>query len=344
MLNTVVQMDRDTILLPDGVSVYQITVSVTDKGELPHSNIFVYQIYDTLDTTRDTFQRVATPYDIENIPTTRNEAITAGVSFFLASVLYRKYSNLSQAVQAKDAIRSRVDNCINAWHTYKVSFEGTELINHPTAEASYEQQLADAYVDARDERVEAEEALVDAEQTLEDARNAVDRAVALSDVYRTWIDFTGQSYSIYWTDYYTAVQSVYTSLMAIFALFRADFLAITGQSYIATGSYGSYPHVSTSDGNTWLSNLQAMQAAAAAFNEESGNGASLQDSFGNFAVAANSGYATQQGVIATANRAVAQALTAKKEAEASLVAAQTAEDAALAAARAVCPDFDPTQV
>jgi hypothetical protein len=42
------------------------------------------------------------------------------------------------------------------------------------------------------------------------------------------------------------------------------------------------------------------------------------------------------------NLAVSSAVIAKKEAEAEVASAQAAEDAALAAALAICPDFVPT--
>jgi hypothetical protein len=45
-----------------------------------------------------------------------------------------------------------------------------------------------------------------------------------------------------------------------------------------------------------------------------------------------------------ADSLVADAVTTKKEAEASLAAAQKAENAALAALMAVCPTFDPASV
>lgn len=339
MLDTLVQMDRTTILLPDGSSVYQISTAVTNKGELPHANIFVFQILDTMDTTRDTFVRVGNPYDLENIPTTRVAAIAAGQEYFLSSTMLRRYADLNTAVQAKDAVRSRIDNSVNAWYTYKTSFEATaEVTTHPTAEAAYEQQLSDAYVDARDARLDAETAVVTANTTLEDAQDDAAAATALQVIYEDAYKFAEQSHGIYWTQYYGAATTfIATHMAARFTAFKGDYTSLSLNVYKSSGVYG--------DGyDTWLTHLQDMEANLSTMSTASGNGSRLDGTFGQFHTQVTDYYTSQQGVISTANVAVASAVTAKKEAEASLAAAQTAEDAALAAVLAVCPTFDPASV
>lgn len=337
MLDTTVQMDRTTIALPTGTSVYQIDAVVLVKGDLPHYNIFVYQILDPLDTTRDTFVRVGTPYDLENIPLTRTTAIAASQEYFLSQTLQRRYSDLNTAVQAKDAVRSRIDNSVQAWRTYSTDFSGTETFNHPTAEATYEQQLKDDYVDARDARIAAEEVVTDADAALVLAETAVTNAIAVSSIYSDDLAFTSQSYSIYWVNYYLAVNTFRTNMAARFTGFLVEYAALSGNPYKPTGSYSnSY--------DAWLAQLQFMDQAITAMNTANSNGTSLDPAFLAHHTLAGGNYSSQQGVIATANVAAANAVTAKKEAEASLASAQLAEDAALAAVLAVCPDFDPSSV
>jgi hypothetical protein len=340
MLDTTVQMDRTTIALPDGTNVYQIDAAVLAKGDLPHPNIFVYQIIDTLDTTRDTFVRVATPYDLENIDVTRTAAIAASQEYFLSSTLQRRYPDLNTAVQAKDAVRSRIDNSVQAWRTYSTDFSGSDTNLHPTAEATYEQQLKDDYVAARDVRIAADEALVTADAALVLAQAAAANAVAISNIYRTDLNFTEQSYVIYWTLYYAAVNTFRTNMVDRFTAFKSDFALITSETYISTGTIPGL----TADEAAWLVHLQAMEANIATMNSASSNGAALDSAFGNFHTSVGGLYTSQQGVIASANVTVANAVTTKKEAEASLASAQLAEDAALAAVLAVCPEFDPSSV
>lgn len=337
MTDTTVVMDRTTIALPSGLSVYQIDATVTVKGDLPHPNIFVYQILDPLDTTRDTFVRVGTPYDLENIPLTRTAAIVASQEYFLSSTLQRRYSDLNTAVQAKDAVRSRIDNSVQAWQTYSTDFSGTETFNHPTAEATYEQQLKDDYVDARDARIAADEVVVDADAALVLAQDAVADAVAIGNIYQADLSFTNQSYAIYWTNYYNAVNTFRSNMAARFAAFLVEYAALSSNPYKPTGSYSnSY--------DAWLAQLQFMDQAITAMTTANSNGTSLEPAFLAHHNLAGGHYTSQQGVIATANVTAANAVTAKKEAEASLASAQLAEDAALAAVLAVCPDFDPSSV
>jgi hypothetical protein len=333
MTDTTVVMTSTTIALPNGSSVYQIDAEVTVKGDLLYPNIFVFQILDPLDTTRDTFVRVGTPYDLENIPLTRVAAIAASQEYFLSSTLQRRYSDLNTAVQAKDAVRSRIDNCVQAWQTYSTDFSGTDTNYHPTAEATYEQQLKDDYVDARDARVAADEVVAAADIALVLAQDAVDDAVAVSTIYRNDLTFTEQSYVIYWAHYYAAENAFAVNMAARFAAFKIQYTSLSGNPYKSSSGYGdSY--------DTWLGQLQIMEVALTDRTNVAGDGAALESAFGNFHASIGGLYTTQQGVIATANVTVATAVTTKKEAEASLASAQLAEDAALAAVLAVCPDFD----
>jgi len=100
----------------------------------------------------------------------------------------------------------------------------------------------------------------------------------------------------------------------------------------------------TSQQATWLVSLQRMEVDLATRTAAAFNGTSLDAAFLAFHLSVGGYYTSQQGVIATANVTAANAVTAKKEAEASLASAQLAEDAALAAVLAVCPDFDPSSV
>jgi hypothetical protein len=352
MLNTVVRHTRVTLALSDGSIVYQLTVDVTDAGELPHRNLFVFEILDTLDATRDAFTRVGNPYDLNNVYTTRAGAITNGQKYYLAASMVKRYADLTIATQAIDAIRSRIDNSVNAWHTYNTVFAGIEDYNHPTAEATYEQQLQDTYSEAKDARIAVETEIAAADLALTLAQDEAADAVDLSNKYKQALDFTTQSYKVYWNDYYAAVgqtggvSGFAAGVVARFNSLILDFLAISGQAYVGSGvPAGAYtPDATTAKLNELLNHLQLLEGVISTFTPKQSNGQSLESSFGGYHISVGGYYTAQQGVISAANVAAAAAVTAKKEAEASLAAAQAVEDAALAAVLAVCPTFDPASV
>jgi hypothetical protein len=151
------------------------------------------------------------------------------------------------------------------------------------------------------------------------------------------LSFTNQSYAIYWVNYFAAVDTFRSNMAARFAAFLVQYAALSSNPYKPTGSYSNA-------WDAWLAQLQFMDQAITAMTTANSNGTSLQPAFLQHHTLAGGNYASQQGVIATANVTAANAVTAKKEAEASLASAQAAEDAALAAVLAVCPDFDPASV
>jgi hypothetical protein len=202
MEKTIVEQDCTTLLQPDGIVVYEITSTVKDKGELPHINLFLFQIINTLSPTEDVFIRVARPYDLETIATDRQIAVNNKAIYFLTAVMSRRYSTLEVAVQAKDAIRSRIDNAVQAWHDYTTEFKGTTDIYHPTAEASYEQALKDNYVSARNARVVAEADVTASNAAVTFAEDAVTAQQIIVGLYSDEVALC-QAKVAYWDDYYT---------------------------------------------------------------------------------------------------------------------------------------------
>lgn len=331
----------------DGTMVYDITSTVLDQGELPHANIFLFTILDPVDPNRDSFTRLANPYDILHVAQTRDSAIAADETTYLASVMTRRYTDIEVAVQAKDAVRSRIDNCVNSWVTYDTQFQGTLEILHPTAEPTYEQQLSDAYAAARDERIAAEATVVLANAAVDLARVTATDSQEFADAYKSETEYCVSAHNAttgYLSMYLNGLGTIsgVTGLLAasntFLATSKVEFETLSGYPYTPSGVIvGLDPSF-----NAWLTAIRAHDAATSTFKQ---NSASYVTTFTSaqtaFCQNANTKYAEKVVESAQDKGALADAIKAKEEADATLVAKESAEAAALAAARAVCPDFDP---
>jgi hypothetical protein len=330
---TRVEYLNNTTALADGTFQYTITASVVDPGELPHPNLFVYQYTDLVDPTQDIFIRVSTPYDLENIPIGRSTSITAGNTFYLTSALVRNYTDLNTAIQAKDAVKSRVNDGVKAWYDYNSTFSGDTTFYHPTADATYEVQLQDAYYAARTTRQEAEVALAATEVTLTAARtSAASQAVIVAN-YKDLLDrltLARNSWALYKGATGTTTGS--SGFASFSQPYQVKMLAMLTAEVANTDAmypvYLGYIHNQDSVIQT-QSNNEYLIPKVDQYLDES------------YALLASNLSAAQAQLTIT-NNAISTATIAKKEAEAELASAQAAEDAALAAAVAICPTFVPT--
>lgn len=342
---TSVEQDRQEILLSDGVTkVYRIRTAVVDKGELPFIQIFVFKIEDEIDSSTDTFTRVGTPYDLETYATSRPTAITNGDDYYLAAEFTRDFTGLETAKQAKDAIYSRIDTLASTWFDYITNFRGVDDISsHPSVSPEFEQQLKDAYADAKADRIQAESDLEDADEALEDAQTAADNAAAIEAIYKDEVDFCIESYNGYWTDFLAVSNQLYTDSNVFFTAMVAAFNAWS--SVDSDSPWPAVPSTGTSQAarTTMHTAMVEYQLDLNIYNSSS-SGGSLAASFLAFCQDANNEYSIAQNNKVARDADVAAAVTAKKEAEAVVTSAQVAEAAALAAVLAVCPDFDPLSV
>ena len=358
MLFTHVQQDCTSVPQSDGSTVYDITSAVIDAGELPHSNIFVFTISDVIDISRDAFTRVANPYDIEHVAQARDTAVANSETLYLTSIMYRRYTDLQIAVEAKAAIKSRIDNCVNSWVTYKNAFRGSLEILHPTAEPTYEQQLQDAYVAARTARVAAEAAITAASAAVDVARTAATDAAEISDLYKAEVQYCAGVSTIGSGTWYMYDLALGTIAGVTGLLPSANiFLAATKTQFGALATHYSSPPVTVvyqpsgapagmpSYFSSLLASIQTYDGAVANFIQ---NSAAYRAQFvaaqAAFCTNASTKYGAKVVVAAQKNAALATAIQAKQEADASLTQAENAEAAALAAVRAVCPDFDPNSI
>jgi len=330
---TQVEYLNSTTALADGTFQYIITASVVDQGELPHPNLFVFQCTDLVDATQDAFVRVATPYDLENVSIGRTTAISAGNTFYLSSALNRKYTDLNTAVQAKDAVKSRINDGVKAWYDYSTTFSGDNTYYHPTEDATYEVQLQDAYYAARTTREEAETALAATEVAVTTARSlATVQSTMVSD-YKGLLETITRARE-YWTQFRAATGTINGS--SGFASYAKPYQVFVLAMLNA--------EVSNTDPNypAYLASIEAQDAVVQLQTSNEHFISQLDTELDTHYLDLAGKLSSAQAQLTLSNNALAAATIAKKEAEATLASAQAAEDAALAAAVAVCPTFVPT--
>jgi hypothetical protein len=195
---TRIEQESIEVTLEDGSTAYQITTEVLEPGILPDTGLFVFRIVDPLDPKDDAFERVAQPKDINFLSRDRDQAILDGDEEFMYFKVVLQYTDLEVAIQAKDAVKSRIDSSISAWYQYETEFAGTEETLHPGVDPEFEQALKDAYKAARDARIAADAEVAQAEEDLEDAETALEHSQEIEDIRRVESEFCLLANETYW--------------------------------------------------------------------------------------------------------------------------------------------------
>lgn len=303
---TIVQNNTQVLVAPETYE-YKMETTVTSKGELPRTQIFVYTIMDAVDPTADIFARVATVGDLDGaaeLLTLRDAAIAAGATEYTTSYFSIQYADLTIATQARSAIATRINELINDWVLYNDTFIVNNGIDQlfPSADPALEETLTAAYADAKTARKAAEVDLVTAATELLLAEKDVTNAKAIYNIYKLEVEFCQKTRM---TDWYN-LDNALTALLV-----DPTFVDPAKTIYITNGQPARI---------AVAADLLSFSQNAAAKISWSYNNVNAMESL------------------------AADAVTTKKEAEASLAAAQKAENAALAALMAVCPTFDPASV
>jgi hypothetical protein len=351
----IVQNNTQVLTAPETYS-YKIETTVTYKGELPQTQIFVYTINDDADPGADVFARVATVGDLDGtveLKTSRDDAVAAGDSEFLSSYFSIQYPDLTVAAQAKSAISTRINELINNWLIYRDQFMKNDGVNQffPSSDPAFEQTLIDNYASAKEARIAAEAEVVTATAELALAEKDVTNAKAVYDIYKLEVDFCQKSYVVDWN----ALNLALTNLLGA----ETNFVSSSKTSYcglatLALGVPVTWPPTDaqrialaaiSGAYTTWYSAITTFESMQNSYNTTGAPARSaINTEFGTYSTTAASKLAWAYNNVTYMESAASDAVTTKKEAEAALAAAQKAEDAALAAVMEVCPTFDPASV
>jgi hypothetical protein len=349
MLKT--EITQDCIAIDDPVDGlrYQITTTVIDDpvvhaGELPDTYLFLFEIVVPADAKADLFVRVCNPYDFDSVVIGRAAALTAGVTRFRTNEFTVRYADLELAVQARQAINQRIDTAINTFYIFKSEFY-TPVVTpdyRPSTDEEYLVTLTNTYKTATAARETAEAAVVTATAAVTAAIAAAATAAQLVQIYARETTFCQTGRVTYWASA-TGVMAGATNLATASKTFFNDQVTWFNAN---NPIHDVYPDISHCSG-IWLTlgmELQTMEAALSSWGISEPNVALLDSTLTSFCSDASTGYASAVTAKAVADVAVATAQTAKQKTDADLASAIAAEDAALAAIKAVCPTFDPSSV
>jgi len=97
--------------------VYRVLNQVTYAENIP-SQIFVH------DTETEEFVHVATVWDLQTYPFTRDEAISGLIPYYLAAQCTKDYSDIQSALDFTAHVYSRVEWLVRDYETANDVFEG----------------------------------------------------------------------------------------------------------------------------------------------------------------------------------------------------------------------------
>jgi hypothetical protein len=319
---TQTQQVREAVTV-DGIVKFRIDVTVLDKGDLPSSEIFVLTIVDPLDSKEDTFARVATIPDLDELSADRGTAIDQDDLEFRVSLFTFWYADLDTAVNAQNVLKERIDELVSDYETYEAQFVTvSETTVHPqVGESTYEAAVT-AYQDSMRSLLDAEAARDDAETTYNDAVTEANAATIDLDRAKT-------------------ISQDCATTLGFFDTLKGDFVVLKGDG--ATFKAAAELEVPTPS-STFASALAAFTTTLRNADTQNTRAAADYGTFSGLCGARSSEYNSAQAAKISADTAVGNARTAFESAQAAVETAQQGVNAALAAVQALKPDFDPTSV
>lgn len=147
-------------VVAEGIQYFRLFYQCTDPGTaspvyvpLQDTGVFVYEIIDPGDTTKDLFTRITDIPDFAEYSNNRNTAILSGSNFWRSSTAALSYTDFATANAAKNAMHDRLDTLCQDFSTYSLQFLTLPAGNtgkYPLAVIpnTVVDQLADAYYTA----------------------------------------------------------------------------------------------------------------------------------------------------------------------------------------------------
>lgn len=205
---------RRAATLVSGATVYEVTTTVTDKGDLPTRNLFVLTIRDPENPRADVLARIATPLDVRRltpglhvrvdaaslvylsgdpfariaslsdlttIDQDRTAAVRAGRSEYLVASMTVTYTDRATADAGYRQILARLSALTVAWREFLASFETTPAQGYdlPVVDVSVEDARRLLYTQANAARHATESALTAAQRAYDACQTdcGTDRAI-----------------------------------------------------------------------------------------------------------------------------------------------------------------------
>lgn len=329
MAGTQVRQIREPVSTDEGTK-YQITATCLIAGTLPDTSIFLFEVVQDEDPKNDAFTRVVDPADFTDYGTNRDASITDNTRLYRAAQLILTYESITDANSARLELTARISAIVNAYDAYITAFltipEG-QVVIYPTVDESEKTALIEQYELAAaavgDLETERDNENLACQALVREYEVAQERLVEAQSDYATLVGITGPL---------AAGLGVFSSLIPLCAGLVQQATSLIALSSASSGdkaTHGAY-----------------MQALTAHFNSLSNATTSLVNN-------AQTPLLTLVGTLQSrVSELQAEVLSKQQEVndchlelatlQANVDAARTARDNALAAVRAVCPDYVPT--
>lgn len=328
---TETQQVREAVTV-SGVVKFKITVTVTDKGDLPSAALLVITINNELDSKEDTFARVATIPDFDELVEDRGTAVDNDETEYRTSTFVLWYTDLETAVNAQDVLKERIDELVDDYETYEEDFVTvSEVTQHPQVGASTYQAAVTAYQDAMRDTLDAEKTRDDAEEDYNDKSDEADAATIDQSKTKEISDECAQT-----KGFFDTLLTAFTALDA-----NGDTILAAAETYytnkVTSPVPDSYDVAFRNALDTFVAQLRTSEAQKAQATTDQGTFSSVCGKRSNE-------YSSAQAAKTSADTDLGTARSTFEDAQTAVETAKQAENAALAAVQALKSDFDPTSV
>lgn len=130
---------RRVATLADGRTVYEVTTWITERGDLPSRNLFVVTIADPLNPKADALARVAEPMDLRRLSGRLHVRVDAADLVYISTDPFARVANLDDLTTL---VEDRAEAVRRGATQYLSSSVTIVYDNATTADAAYRQLLA----------------------------------------------------------------------------------------------------------------------------------------------------------------------------------------------------------
>jgi hypothetical protein len=315
-----------------GVPKFKVQISVEDKGDLPSAALLVITINDELDSKEDTFARVATIPDFDELEEDRGTAVDDDETEYRTSSFILWFDNLETAVNAQKVLKEHIDELVDDYEKYQAQFVTvSEITTHPQVGESTYQSAVTAYQDAMRDTLDAQDDRDTAEEDYNDKSDEADAATVDQAKFKEISEECAQT-----KGFFDTLFTAFTSLDA-----QGDTVLAAAEAYYAAKVTSpvpdSYDVAFRNALDLFIAQLKLSEAQKAQSTTE-------QTTFATVCGKRSNEYTSAQTAKTSADTALGNARSAFEDAQTAVETAQQAENAALAAVQALKPDFDPTSV
>lgn len=328
---TETQQTREAVTI-SGVVKFKVTITVTDKGDLPSAAFLVVTINDELDSKEDTFARVATIPDFDELQEDRGTAIDDDDLEFRTSTFILWYTDLETAVNAQNVLKERIDELVDDYETYQDDFVAiSEVTVHPQIGESTYQSAVTAYQDAMRDTLDAQETRDEAEEDYNEKSTEADQATVDQAKSKEISEECAQT-----KGYFDTLRTAFIALDA-----DGDTVLAAAEVYYALQVTSPVP---TPADVTFRNALDLFISKLKLSEAQKTQTTTEQTAFATVCGKRSGEYSTAQTAKTSADTDLGTARSTFEDAQTAVETAQQAENAALAAVQALKPDFDPTSV